>query len=134
MVLRPEKEAQAEAIFRKWGLDFAVVGETTPSRRFIVRHRDAIKADLPIKELGDEAPVYERPFVDPPRQGLEPEVAQALATTQPPRIYYISCDPATLTRDLKILLPAGYALREARLFDMFPRTAHFETAVRLERI
>ena len=73
-------------------------------------------------------------IVDPPRQGLEPEVAQALATTQPPRIYYISCDPATLTRDLKILLPAGYALREARLFDMFPRTAHFETAVRLERI
>src|SRR6202790_5343984 len=64
MVLRPEKEAEAEAIFRKWGLDFAVVGETTPTRRFIVRHRGEVMADLPIKELGDQAPVYERPFVE----------------------------------------------------------------------
>ena len=65
MVLKPEKEAEAEAIFRKWGLDFAVVGETTPTRRFIVRHGGAVMADLPIKELGDEAPVYRRPFVEP---------------------------------------------------------------------
>jgi len=65
MVLKPEKEAEAEAIFRKWGLDFAVVGETTPIRRFIVRHRGAVMADLPIKELGDQAPVYRRPFVEP---------------------------------------------------------------------
>jgi phosphoribosylformylglycinamidine synthase len=61
MVLKPEKEAEAEAIFRKWGLDFAVVGETTPTRRFVVRHQGEVKADLPIKELGDEAPVYDRP-------------------------------------------------------------------------
>jgi len=64
MVLKPEKEAEAEAIFRKWGLDFAVVGETTPTKRFIVRHRGAVMADLPIKELGDEAPEYRRPFVE----------------------------------------------------------------------
>jgi len=63
MVLKPEKETEAEAIFRKWGLDFAVVGKTTPSRRFVVRHRGKIMADLPIKELGDEAPVYDRPHV-----------------------------------------------------------------------
>ena len=66
MVLRPEKEAEAEAIFRKWGLDFAVVGETTPTRRFIVRHRGDVMVDLPIKELGDQAPEYKRPFVDTP--------------------------------------------------------------------
>jgi phosphoribosylformylglycinamidine synthase len=65
MVLRPDKEAQAEAIFRKWGLDFAVVGETTSARRFIVRHGGSVMADLPIKELGDEAPVCQRPFVEP---------------------------------------------------------------------
>jgi phosphoribosylformylglycinamidine synthase len=65
MVLKPEKEAEAEAIFRKWGLDFAVVGETTSTRRFIVRHGGAVMADLPIKELGDEAPLYRRPFVEP---------------------------------------------------------------------
>src|SRR6202046_5508488 len=68
MVLRPEKEKEAEAIFRKWGLDFAVVGETTASKRFIVRHRGAVMGDLPIQELGDEAPVYDRPFVETPKR------------------------------------------------------------------
>jgi phosphoribosylformylglycinamidine synthase subunit PurL len=61
MVLKPEKEAEAEAIFRKWGLDFAVVGHTTPDKRFVVRHQGAEMVNLPIKELGDEAPVYDRP-------------------------------------------------------------------------
>jgi phosphoribosylformylglycinamidine synthase len=70
MVLRPEKEKEAEAIFRKWGLDFAVVGETTPSKRFIVRHHGDTVADLPIKELGDEAPCYNRPFIETPKQKL----------------------------------------------------------------
>jgi phosphoribosylformylglycinamidine synthase subunit PurL len=64
MVLKPEKEQEAEATFRKWGLDFAVVGETTPTKRFLVRHGGAVMADLPIKELGDEAPLYDRPFVE----------------------------------------------------------------------
>jgi phosphoribosylformylglycinamidine synthase len=64
MVLKPDKEKEAEAIFRKWGLDFAVVGETTPSKRFVVRHEGTIVADLPIKELGDEAPVYDRTFAE----------------------------------------------------------------------
>ncbi|MFL6799533.1 MAG: phosphoribosylformylglycinamidine synthase subunit PurL [Xanthobacteraceae bacterium] len=67
MVLRPEKEQEAEAIFRKWGLDFALVGETTPTKRFIVRHAGKVMADLPIKELGDEAPVYDRPHVPTPK-------------------------------------------------------------------
>jgi len=74
MVLKPEKEQEAEAVFRKWGLDFAVVGETTASKRFIVRHRGAVMADLPIKELGSEAPVYHRPFVFLPKP---PAVAAA---------------------------------------------------------
>jgi phosphoribosylformylglycinamidine synthase len=68
MVLKPEKEKEAEAIFRKWGLDFAVVGETTPTKRFVVRHGGALVADLPIKELGDEAPVYRRPFSERGKQ------------------------------------------------------------------
>jgi phosphoribosylformylglycinamidine synthase len=66
MVLKPEKEKEAEAIFRKWGLDFAVVGVTTPTRRFVVRHHGVVMADLPIKELGDEAPVYDRPHRESP--------------------------------------------------------------------
>ena len=64
MVLKPEKEKEAEAIFRKWGLDFAIVGATTATKRFIVRHGGAVMADLPIKKLGDEAPLYDRPSSD----------------------------------------------------------------------
>src|SRR6266852_3724975 len=67
MVLKPEKEKEAEAIFRKWGLDFAVVGYTTPSKRFVVKHGGDVMADLPIKELGDEAPLYDRPHVPSPK-------------------------------------------------------------------
>ena len=64
MVLKPDKEKAAEAIFRKWGLDFAIVGETTANKRFVVCHGSDTMADLPIKELGDEAPVYDRPFME----------------------------------------------------------------------
>ena len=70
MVLKPDKEKEAEAIFRKWGLDFAIVGYTTPSKRFIVKHDGAVMADLPIMELGDEAPVYNRPFVETPKRAM----------------------------------------------------------------
>src|SRR5208283_3035942 len=62
MVLRPELETKAEDIFRKWGLDFAVIGRTTDTKRFVVKHGGEVKADLPIKELGDEAPLYDRPW------------------------------------------------------------------------
>jgi phosphoribosylformylglycinamidine synthase subunit PurL len=65
MVLKPEKEREAEATFRKWGLDFAVIGETNPTKRFVVRHRGKVVADLPIKELGDQAPVCDRAHVHP---------------------------------------------------------------------
>jgi phosphoribosylformylglycinamidine synthase len=62
MVLHPEKAAAAEAIFRKWGLEFAVIGETTDTKRFVVKLRGEVKADLPIRQLGDEAPLYDRPW------------------------------------------------------------------------
>ena len=81
MVLRPDKEKEAEAIFRKWGLDFAIVGETTPSMRFIVRHGGDVMADLPIKELGDQAPEYKRPFVQMPKP--KPIDADAVAAPMP---------------------------------------------------
>jgi phosphoribosylformylglycinamidine synthase II len=68
MVLHPEKQAEAEAIFRKWGLDFAVVGKTTDDLRFRVIHNGHVEADLPIKDLGDQAPEYDRPHVAKARQ------------------------------------------------------------------
>src|SRR5271169_3514117 len=67
MVLHPEKADAAEAIFRKWGLDFAIIGKTTAAKRFLIRHGGDVMADLPIKELGDEAPVYNRPFAESPK-------------------------------------------------------------------
>jgi phosphoribosylformylglycinamidine synthase len=67
MVLLPEKEAEAEAIFRKWGLDFAIVGTTTDDLRFRVLHRGEEVANLPIKDLGDQAPEYDRPWAEPTR-------------------------------------------------------------------
>ncbi len=70
MVLHPEKEAEAEAIFRKWGLDFAIVGHTTDTLRFVVKHQGEVKADLPIKELGDQAPVYDRPWIATPARPI----------------------------------------------------------------
>ena len=82
MVLKPEKEQEAEAIFRKWGLDFAIVGHTTPSKRFIVKHGGDVLADLPIKELGDEAPVYDRPYTETPRK----PVIKAASVRQPMRV------------------------------------------------
>ena len=71
-------------------------------------------------------------IVDPPRGGLEHGVARALAASRVPRVFYVSCDPATLTRDLRELVRA-YDIESVRWFDMFPRTARFETLVTLRR-
>ena len=67
MVLRPEKEREAEAIFRKWGLDFAVIGRTTDTKRFVVRQGGEVKADLPIRELGERGAAL-RPARGPRRR------------------------------------------------------------------
>ena len=80
--------------------------------------------------IGD--PLRTTAIADPPREGMAPGVVRALAASGVPRIFYVSCDPATLSRDLAVLLgTAPYRLVRARLFDMFPRTAHFETLVEL---
>ena len=63
-VLKPGREAEAEKIFRKWELDFAVIGVTTNTHRFIAKHKGEIVADIPVTSLSDEAPVYQRPFVN----------------------------------------------------------------------
>jgi 23S rRNA (uracil1939-C5)-methyltransferase len=77
------------------------------------------------------APQRTTAIVDPPRDGLPPDIARTLAGSGLRRILYVSCDPATLARDLTLLLQGGYRLTRARLFDMFPRTAHFESLVDL---
>jgi phosphoribosylformylglycinamidine synthase len=63
MVLRPEKEAEAKAVFDKWDLDFAIVGETIPEDRFLIQHQGKTWADLPLSKLSSMAPEYDRPHV-----------------------------------------------------------------------
>ncbi len=79
MVLKPDKREDAEAVFRKWGLDFAVIGETIASTRFVVRHGGEVMVDLPIKELRDQAPVYTRPHVP-----VSPPAVLKLTDVAPP--------------------------------------------------
>lgn len=71
--------------------------------------------------------------VDPPRKGLAPEVPEILASMAPERIVYVSCDPATLARDVKRFGELGYPAVKAQAVDLFPRTAHVETIVLLGR-
>ncbi len=73
-------------------------------------------------------------IVDPPRAGLGAEVCQRVAAIGPPQIVYVSCDPATLARDLGTLQPSGYRPVALTLVDLFPQTFHLETVVTLERI
>jgi 23S rRNA (uracil1939-C5)-methyltransferase len=71
--------------------------------------------------------------VDPPRSGLGERVARMLATLGAPRVIYVSCDPATLARDLVPLLAAGYRVEQVHLVDLFPQTYHLESVVHLAR-
>ncbi|MEZ5773048.1 MAG: phosphoribosylformylglycinamidine synthase subunit PurL, partial [Defluviimonas denitrificans] len=66
MVLKPEREAVARAIFEKWDLDFAIVGETIAEDRFLILHGNEVKADLPLSKLSSSAPEYDRPWVETP--------------------------------------------------------------------
>ena len=71
--------------------------------------------------------------VDPPRSGLGERVARLLVTLAAPRVTYVSCDPATLARDLVPLLAAGYRVEQTHLVDLFPQTYHLESVVHLVR-
>ena len=66
MVLNPELEDAARAVFEKWDLDFAIVGETLPDDRFLILHNGEVKADLPLSPLSGRAPEYDRPWVETP--------------------------------------------------------------------
>ena len=72
--------------------------------------------------------------VDPPRKGLAPEATDAIAKMAPDRVVYVSCDPATLARDVKRFGALGYAPVRAEAVDLFPRTAHVETVVLMSRV
>ncbi|WP_307138885.1 phosphoribosylformylglycinamidine synthase subunit PurL [Pseudoroseomonas cervicalis] len=68
MILKPGQEHVAEAIFRKWELDFAVIGHLTDTGRIVIRHNGALEADIPLAPLESEAPLYHRPTAETPKQ------------------------------------------------------------------
>jgi 23S rRNA (uracil1939-C5)-methyltransferase len=86
---------------------------------FLRHHRDSQRPDLIV--------------VDPPRMGLGAETTALLAEIAASSLVYVSCDPATLARDLRTLLDSGYAIQSMTLADLFPHTFHLETVVQLRR-
>jgi 23S rRNA (uracil1939-C5)-methyltransferase len=74
---------------------------------------------------------YDLVIVDPPRTGLSKEALAGLIRLRPPRILYVSCDPATLARDLRAIVAADYRIARLQAYDMFPQTMHMETVVEL---
>ena len=72
-------------------------------------------------------------FVDPPRKGLTPEFIEAAVKTSPKKIVYISCNPATMIRDLQEFMNEGYTFSQIDPVDMFPQTPHVEAVTVLER-
>lgn len=87
---------------------------------------DAGKAAQMLAEEGLKPDVV---VVDPPRKGMDEAAVNAVASMQPGKIVYVSCDPATLARDIFHFTQHGYTLKEATAVDMFPRTSHVETVV-----
>ena len=79
----------------------------------------------------------ERPdviIIDPPRKGCAPELLHTVVQMNPERMVYVSCDPATLARDMRILADLGYVPQELTPVDMFPRTAHVESVVLMSKV
>ena len=91
---------------------------------------DAGEAALSLEKQGVKADVV---VVDPPRKGLNADAIEALSRFAPRRIVYVSCDPATLARDVALLKERGYVLKNAMAADLFPRCAHVETVVLLSK-
>ena len=91
---------------------------------------DAGQAALELERKGVKADVV---VVDPPRKGLNEDTIEALARFAPRRIVYVSCDPATLARDVALLKERGYRLKNAMAADLFPRCSHVESVVTLVR-
>lgn len=95
---------------------------------FIVGQSETVIPEL--IEKGIKADVV---VVDPPRKGCDKVLLEAIANMKPSRIVYVSCDPSTLGRDLKILDELGYKTEDVQPVDMFPHTAHVETVVLIEK-
>jgi 23S rRNA (uracil1939-C5)-methyltransferase len=111
----------------RWALaDARHAAKTNHIGRCRFRHLKAEEC-LDATEPGE----YDAVLMDPPRTGLSPEALRGLQALNVPRLFYLSCDPATLARDLGKLRAGGYRIARLQAFDMFPQTSHIETLVEL---
>ncbi len=116
MVLRPEREGMARAIFEKWDLDFAVIGHLTDTGRITIRHQGRVEADIPLAPLADEAPLYTRPTVESPKG----------EKINPARIE----DRVGLTAALKTLVACPDLCSRAWIWDQYDSTVGGQTTKR----
>lgn len=104
-------------------------GRDLPNARFVQGKTETVlpslQADLGLHQAPDGV------VLDPARVGCHPDVLQALLNLRPRRLVYVSCDPSTLARDLRILVDGGYTLHEVQPLDMFPQTYHIENLATL---
>ncbi len=116
MVLRPEREGMARAIFEKWDLDFAVIGHLTDTGRITIRHQGRVEADIPLAPLADEAPLYTRPTVESPKG----------EKINPARIE----DRVGLTAALRTLVACPDLCSRAWIWDQYDSTVGGQTTKR----
>ncbi len=114
MVLRPDRAALAEAIFRKWELDFAVIGRLTDTGRITLRHRGRVEADIPLDPLAEQAPLYTRAFTDPPK---------------PPMLATVA-DPLGIVPALELLIACPDLCSRAWVWDQYDSTVGGQTVKR----
>jgi phosphoribosylformylglycinamidine synthase len=116
MILKPGREAEAEAIFRKWELDFAVIGKLTDTGRIVIRHRGVLEADIPLAPLESEAPLYRRPTAETPKQPV-------LAATAIP-------DPVGLAPALMTLVASPDLCSRRWIWDQYDSLVNGQTVQR----
>ena len=120
--------------------DRVIAVESAPAATAALAHNlsgttaRAVKSDtLAFLRRNIHGPVPDLIVADPPRIGLGAEISAELVKVAPPSMVYVSCDPATLARDLRVLIAHGYAIESIALADLFPQTFHLETVVHLQR-
>ena len=111
-------------------LDASVMSLRNATAEEVMQKVVSEEADRDLTEMIRNAEVA---VIDPPRAGCDSRMIEALAQLAPERIVYVSCDPATMARDIKSLCEKGYEFAEATPADMFPWTRHVETVVLLSR-
>ncbi|MBR3136005.1 MAG: 23S rRNA (uracil(1939)-C(5))-methyltransferase RlmD [Clostridia bacterium] len=90
-------------------------------------------AEVALPKLVSEGQIIDCLTVDPPRKGCEPQVIDAILASGAQRMVYVSCNPATLARDVKLLVAGGFTVQNVQPVDMFPRCGHVETVVLMSR-